>query len=433
MFSRFCQHMASHRDALQLDRRRPVIRRFYSRILLPLITMSAMIARISPWQILIVAAAVIAGVVLDRGLGDQWHAVIGKRWDASAQRAGAGASSPSSAQSARAVATKKADSSETTSAAPMKSLDAILAERDRQQRTRDLEAFINGLSPSDFAEALKRVRRIAGNNERELASRLLVARWVQMDPESALSFAASNRGFEYIADDVFQAEAEVDLQGALDRAKAIPDADLRYMALRGVLSFMVDTDPAGALSLAQTLGNFPGNEPLNSVIYRQWAAQDPQAAALQAVQDTGDGNPWRSPISQVARTWATQDPMAAANWAVSLSDPETEARSISQVMRQWARQDPTAAANWVSALPQGSSYDSAAAALAFSMASSDPQAAVTWADNIADASARTSALQRVSREVMWRDPTNGAAILEAAGVPANLIPPPGQRRGPPRP
>ena len=310
---------------------------------------------------------------------------------------------------------------------PAKSLDAILAERDPRQRASDLEAFINGLSPSDYADALRRIRKIPGNNERDLASRLLVARWVQTDPEAALNFASSNRGFEYIADDVFQAEAALDLQGALDRAKALADTNLRYMALRGVLSFIADTDPSGALALAQSLGDFPGNEPLSSVLYRQWATNDPQAAALQAIQDAAGNNSWRSPVSQVARTWASQDPMAAANWSISLTDPEAAARSISQVMRQWARDDSTAAANWVNALPPGSSYDAAAAALAFSIAANDPQTAVSWADNIADAAARTSALQRVSREVMWRDPTNGAAILQAAGVPADLIPQPGQR------
>jgi hypothetical protein len=99
---------------------------------------------------------------------------------------------------------------------------------------------------------------------------------------------------------------------------------------------MADTDPAGALRLAQTLGDYPGNEPLSSVLYRQWAANDPQAAALEASQDNAGGG-WRSPVSQVVRTWAGQDPTAAANWALSLADPEAQSRSISQVMRQWTR------------------------------------------------------------------------------------------------
>jgi len=121
--------------------------------------------------------------------------------------------------------------------------------------------------------------------------------------------------------------------------------------------------------------------------------------------------------------------MSAANWAMSLTDPQAEARTISQVMREWARDDFNAAVNWVNSQPPGPSYDAAAAALAFSMAANNPQDAIAWAGNIADPTARTNALQRISREVMWRDPTNGMSILQASGVPANLIPPPGQRRG----
>ena len=314
---------------------------------------------------------------------------------------------------------------------PVKDLATILAEHDRRQRMSDLEVFINSLAPGDYGNALKGIRRIPSTNERDLASRLLVARWVQTDPEAALNFAAANHGYEYIADEVFQTEAANDLTTALNRAKAIANPDLRYQALLGVLSFMSDSNPAGALQLAQGLGDFPGNEPLGNAIYRQWAMNDPQAAALAATQSGGDG--WRSPISQVARTWATEDPMAAANWSIGLTDPQAQARSISQVMRQWAREDVSAAVNWVNSLPPGSSYDAAAAGLASSLVANYPQDAVTWAQNIADPTMRADALQRVSREVMWRDPTNGAQILQSAGIPANMIPQPGRpghrRRG----
>ena len=332
--------------------------------------------RIKPlYAFLLIAAAITAGAMIDHGIG-QWNSP--KQSGNSTQPSVVASllipeSSPVVTASAPSPAAK-------VNATAMKTLAAILGERDPRQRTSDLEAFVNRLSPNEFADALKRMRRISNNSDRELASRLLVARWVQTDPEAAFSFANSNRGFEYIAEDVFQADAAVDLQGALNRAKEIPDSDMRYMALRGVLSFMADTDPASALALAQSLGDFPGNEALSSVIYRQWATDDPQSAALQAMQDATGGNPWQSPISQVARAWATQDPAAAADWAISLTDPNAEGRTISQVMRQWAREDMTAAANWVNALPQGAAYDSAAAALAFSMAGNDPQDAVSWAE-----------------------------------------------------
>jgi hypothetical protein len=310
-----------------------------------------------------------------------------------------------------------------------KALEAILKETDPRRRMTDLQSFINPLKPGEYADALKRIRRLPGSSDRDLASRLLISSWVRSDPHGALQFAASNAGSENIAENVFQQEAANGVQGAIDRALALPNPELRYQALRGVVSYLADTDPTAALALAQRAGDFPGNEPLSNLAYREWANVDPAAAAAQAAQNSSDGG-WRSPINQVVRTWASQDPAAAANWALSLGDSQTESRVVSQAVRQWARADLTAATNWVSGLPDGQARDSASASMAFAIAPNDPQTAVTWANSIADEAARNTALQRLSAQVMWRDPTNGAAVLQAAGVPANLIPPPGQGRPP---
>ncbi|MEY2483040.1 MAG: hypothetical protein QOK24_1568 [Verrucomicrobiota bacterium] len=390
--------------------------------------MPIMTARISLKHILIVAAAFIGGAIIGRGFLASKSEPSPKRPELADTRSTVSATSITEAP--RDVNPSSQQLSSTSLAASRKSLDAILADRDARHRMSNLEAFINALGPAEYADALKRIRRIPGNNDRELASRLLISRWVQSDPDAALQFAASNRGFEYIADDVFQQAAATDAQAALERAKSLPNADLRYMALRGVLGFMANTDPAGALRLAATLGENRGNEPLTSVIYRQWAANDPQAAALQAAQDkTAEG--WRSPVNAVVRTWAGQDPAAAANWSLSLTEPDARSRSVSQVIRQWTHDDATAAANWINALAPGEGHDTAVSAMASAMAATDPQNAVSWARNIPDEGARNRLLQRISREVMWRDPANGTAILQAAGVPPNLIPPPPRRGAPP--
>lgn len=320
------------------------------------------------------------------------------------------------------------DATKAISVSPVqkKSLDEILKGRNTHDRTKELEDYVSHLASSDFGATLKRLRQIPESSARELASRLLVARWGETDPEGALQFASRNHEFDYIASDVFQQLAADDVQNALNRAENIPDLDMRYEALRGVLSFMADQDPAGALQLAGSFPPFPNNEPLSSVIYAQWAATDPQAAAAQAAQDSA-GTGWRSPMGQVLRNWASQDPMAAVNWAMSVSDPGTQAHDISQVMRQWGREDFDAAANWVSAAPAGATRDAATASLAFSIAATDPTAAIGWAESIADATQRENTLQRLSREIMYRDPTNGAALLQAAGVPPNLISQPPRR------
>lgn len=381
-------------------------------------------------QITAIAGAILVGVLLDRlvhatgrpSVSGDGHAATPDNESAPLAVSPANSASPNS----------EPTSTELHGAAPERgpastaklSLDVILAQRDPVRRLRDLQAFINAIPPGEYGDAFKRLRQITNSNERELASRLLIAHWTPSDPDGALQFAASNRGFEYVAEDVFQHFAASDFESALTRAKGIPGDELRYRALRGALGFKADDDPRGALELAHTLGEFRGNEPLASSIYRKWAATDPEAAALHAAQATGSTEAtegWRSPVNSVVQTWAAQDPVAAATWSLSLGDSQEQSRSVSQVMREWARQDANAAANWIHSLESGAARDAAVAGLAQALVGRDPQTGLSWVGSISDDSTRKRTLQRVSGIVMWRDPENGPAMLEAAGLPADQI------------
>jgi hypothetical protein len=302
----------------------------------------------------------------------------------------------------------------------------ILRDRKNHNRTRELTDYVNGLSPAEFATALLSIRNLPRGSDRDLATSLLAARWAELDPEAALAFAAKHKEFDGITGDVFQRLASSDLQGALGRAKEIGDPNIRYQALRGALSVMAEGDPAGALQLAASYGNFPHNEPLSQALYRQWSSTDPLAAAAAAAQDSSSTG-WRSPIGQVLRTWSNEDPQAALSYALTMSDTSAQSRSVSDIVRRWSDQDPTAAGSWINSMPAGPARDAAVAAFASAVSSTDLQAAVGWAQSISDDSARTSALQRVSRHVLWRDPTNGPANLQSAGVPPEILqslPPP---------
>ncbi len=294
---------------------------------------------------------------------------------------------------------------------------------------RALTDYVDNLAPADLAAALLAARKLPEGADRDLAMRLLVARWADTDPDAALAFAAKHKEFDQLTDDIFQQLATTNLTAALARAETITDPNLHYQALRGALGVMAASDPAGALRLAAASPNVPHTEPLSSMIYRQWSETDPAAAAVSAAQDTANTG-WRSPLGQVLRNWADQDPQAALNYAMTLSDAGAQARSIGDIVRHWSEQDPGAAASWINTVSAGGVRDAAAAAFASSVASTDLPTAVGWAQSISDDSVRTSALQRVSRRVIWRDPDNGAATLQSAGVPTEIIqnlPPPGNR------
>ena len=181
-------------------------------------------ARIPIPQIILVGAAVLVGVLLDRLLfakeaGPSREVV---RQVSATENVAPSARSTSSDVTSVPTGEEK-ESNSATHAESRKNLDAILATKDPRQRNRDLQAYINALTPGQFPDALKRIRQMTSSNERELASRLLVAQWVQNDPEGALQFAAGNRGFEYLAEDVFQQQAANDFQSAMAKAASISE------------------------------------------------------------------------------------------------------------------------------------------------------------------------------------------------------------------
>ena len=221
--------------------------------------------------------------------------------------------------------TEKTSDESSKAAAINKSLAEILKNPNAKQRTQELEEFVRHLAPSDIGAALKQLRKMPDGSARKLASGLLVSHWIETDPEGALAFAAQNHDFDYMTSDVFEQFAAGDVQAALQRAQGIADPNVRYQALRGVLSYMADSDPLGALALANTLGSFANNEPLSQVIYRQWAAIDPQAAAEAAAAQAPTDGGWRSPVNQVLRNWAGQDPLSALAWIDSQVDPSQQA------------------------------------------------------------------------------------------------------------
>jgi hypothetical protein len=172
-------------------------------------------------HILIIVVAFIGGAIVGRGFLARQSESASKASEMVDARPSVSGSSMVEAAQDRSASSQQQLWSAKSSAALKKSLDTILGDRDPQHRMSNLEAFINGLQPTEYADALKRIRKIPGNNDRELASRLLISRWVQNDPDGALQFAASNRGYEYVADDVFERAATTDLQSALERAKAL--------------------------------------------------------------------------------------------------------------------------------------------------------------------------------------------------------------------
>lgn len=143
-------------------------------------------------------------------------------------------------------------------------------------------------------------------------------RWLELDPEDALSFAekAGGRWYEStLAGDLFRLWVGLDADSALQAfAQASPATVMA--ARRDFFTKLAENDPRRAVEemesprwrTAARIVN-PEWEQTGLAVYTLWAEKEPQAAA-ERLQKINAGQ-YRGVLAAVAETWARRDPEAA--------------------------------------------------------------------------------------------------------------------------
>jgi hypothetical protein len=362
-------------------------------------------------------------------------------------------------------------------------LESVLAIRDPFERMGALLSHIQTLPADEIEPFLKRLREGGGkpDPETQLVARLLLNRWGQLDPEAAfasLGNVTAKRGGEdavavlaglasvdperaaawltdpdnaiasqpyldwRLAETVAAEWARRDPDAALAWAAELPEGRGRGGALAGIISNIVDTDPARAAELAM---GFEGSE--RGLLVRQvaesWAARSPEDAIAWA-SSLEDGHR-ENALREVLGGWAGTDPAAAAGYIDTLPEAERGAHlrdvavqwsqrapadaaawlggqpensgkteAMGFVMWHWTSSDPTAASTWLSDQPRGASYDSGVGGLAKAAthAFEDAAAGVAWANTIEDEAMRGRMMNHTLG--MWRRQDRQAAEAWAA-------------------
>ena len=117
---------------------------------------------------------------------------------------------------------------------------------------------------------------------------VLVGRWVEVDPQSAMSAAQKTQNARLDNDligDVFSSIASSDPTNAANIAQEMPEGQRRDFALQSTIRAMAEEDPAKALALSQSMKGAVGRINVYS-IFTQWANKDLDKATQQALQLT---------------------------------------------------------------------------------------------------------------------------------------------------
>lgn len=130
---------------------------------------------------------------------------------------------------------------------------------------------------------------------------------------------------------------------AAARVLALPGGSIRTQAAIGVVTAMVEKDPAAA---------------------RQWAEEITDAALAAQV------------VSACASAMAQKDAKGAVEWVATLPDSTLNQKAMTTALGIWAEEDATAALEWVDGFPEGSNVDSYVARILSSMEATDTELAL---------------------------------------------------------
>lgn len=141
--------------------------------------------------------------------------------------------------------------------------------------------------------------------------------------------------------------AEYQPEQAASAANAIPDLELRKLALHGIVGGWGAVNPAALVAFALQLPPESDQAAILSQSLEYWVKRDPQNAA--AWIDRNENRPELDPGVAAVATMPGIKADVALTWAESISNPQLRSETLVMVVRNWLTSDPAGARNYFKA------------------------------------------------------------------------------------
>ncbi len=236
----------------------------------------------------------------------------------------------------------------------------------------------------------------------EIVWKLLLARWVELNPEGAL---ACERQLDHWAIHGFCYETWLALDYESALAAALREAEPNY---RHLLSEVAKRDPKLALQWVKE--SIPSEI---DELMEIWCRQDLESAV--AAAKSLDGHLKESALNAVILSIGTQDPDRAFTLAGSLDEPRSQRRAISGILSELINEDPEAAIRHVQMLPKGEMRSMLFGQYVRMKCQTDSEAAWTWAKSLTDANERHQAINLAMERLAGDDQERLFSLIEEVG------------------
>ncbi len=266
-----------------------------------------------------------------------------------------------------------------------KALRAIVRDPDSYTQLRDLTAFTDHLRSEDFPGAIEVVQKLL-RSERDTALSILIGRWVQVDPKSALK-AANEPGHSHLTNTIIQAFyadwVARDPAEALASAQKLKEGANRNAALNEIADYFAIHDPAQALALFRSNRSSAYSDRFQNV-FAHWVDLDLNGATDAVLHgsnfasERGRGEA----IEGIVNRLVARDPASAGVWLEGLPVGSVRERALEQVIKRWGEADPSGAMAWLEKLLDSPGKKTALHKLTEDWAKTDPPGAMAYAQTL---------------------------------------------------
>ena len=280
-------------------------------------------------------------------------------------------------------------------------------------------ADAESMEAGDVLAHLQSLRYQPGTSDGLIAQQLLLARYAELDPKTALSYVDSLKGFhhEMGKQTVISAWAAKDpLEAARYFDSTTDHVDTfdssQSAAVAGTLAAeWARLDPDSALEWADSLPENLRGEAFGRVMAQ--LSQDDLGEATDLLSTIEPGYERTGMLQTLVDQWAHQDPGEAANWVLEQTEDTDRLTAMESLMSAWMTSNPMDASSWLAELPEGEAKDSAILAMTESrFVRRDPEANVVWSSTIQDPALRTEAVESALGDWLASDPQGAEDWLQ---------------------
>jgi hypothetical protein len=248
---------------------------------------------------------------------------------------------------------------------------------------------------------------------------LIVANWMDKDPESALRWIKERSLNPRTANLLAASTREVFFKTGNPMLSAqivlmLQPGEPRNNALGNLIRWWGDNDLDGAITWATEQSGDVQAATIPSLAGRL-AETDPEKA-LDLASNLGDAARAKA-FGEIVSAWAHRNPAAAAEW---LQGQPPNAEQLKRVAYAWVQKDVNEATEWINTLEDGATKDQVLSDVATRLQSANPLVALAWIAGIGDEQQRNQAYKDAVYLWLVYDPAAARKWLSTAPLAEDL-------------